>query len=280
LPKGGNSLYGAAQNTSTLMALLMKWFLLFFSFWIAGQPYAFAAPASPTAHTSCFVLDGKRNCTLTVDFVGEIVSTSVEAVAALLDQYGQWRGGKQIIVNSLGGSLDGSMALGRLLRRNRMTILIPKGAECVSACVMVFAGAVSRLYLGKIGIHRPYLNQSIGSHLQAADKIRGNYEQMLQSLRSYLREMNVSERLAEDMLKIPPADVRYLSHDDLDGYGLTDRDPVEQEAIDLEDAQSMGLDRKEYIRRQALQKTRCGTLGHMLVDDFIACRERVLRQGY
>ncbi len=257
----------------------MKWVLLFFSVWIAGSSLACAAPAKATLHTSCFTLDGTKHCVLTIDFVGEIVPTSVDAVAALLEQNREWSGSRQIIVNSLGGNLDGGMALGRLLRRNRMTILIPKGAECVSACVMIFAGAVSRLYVGKIGIHRPYLNQSFGSQPQAPDKLRSNYEQMLQTVRAYLRDMNVSERLAEDMLKIPPADVRYLSHDDLNGYGLTYRDPIEQETIDLQEAQSIGLDRSEYIRRQALQKTRCGTLEHMLVDDFVACRERVLKHG-
>jgi hypothetical protein len=225
------------------------------------------------------MLDSKKTCVFTIDFVGEIVPTSANEVAALLEQNREWIGSKQIIIDSPGGNLDASMALGRLLRRNRMTILIPKGAECVSACVMIFAGAVFRLYVGKIGIHRPYLNQPIGSQLQAPDKLRSNYEQMLQTIRAYLRDMNVSERLAEDMLKIPPADVRYLSHDDLDGYGLTYRDPVEQETIDLQEAQSMGLDRSEYVRRQALQKAICGTLEHMRGDDFVACRERVLKVG-
>ena len=80
--------------------------------------------------------------------------------------------------------------------------------------------------------------------------MRSVYEQKLQTLRDYLRDMKFSERLAEDMMKIAPADVRYLSSNDLDGYGLAYLDPIEQETIDLQETQSMGLDRQEHMRRQ------------------------------
>jgi hypothetical protein len=237
-----------------------------------------AEPMKVSSHSSCFTLDGKNQCSFIINFVGEISSTSANEVAALLDQKREWIGSKELHINSPGGNVDASMVIGRLLRKNRMTILIPKGAECASACVLIFAGAVSRLYVGKIGIHRPFFNQP-ASRPQSPDKVRSIYEQMLQSMRAYLRDMNVSERLAEDMLKIAPADMRYLSHDELNSYGLTTYDPVEQETIDLREAQSLGLDRSEYIRRQALQKAKCGTLSDVKVDDFIACRERVMQSG-
>jgi hypothetical protein len=172
------------------------------------------------------------------------------------------------------------MVIGRLLRKNRASITILKDGECVSACVMIYAGAVRR-GVGKIGIHRPYLNQAIGSQLQEPDKLRSVYEQKLQTLRDYLRDMNVSERLAEDMMKIAPADVHYLSSNDLDGYGLAYLDPIEQETIDSQEAQSMGLDRQEHIRRQALRKAKCGAPEDLKLDlnALIACGERVMKTG-
>jgi hypothetical protein len=249
----------------------------------AGVSGVHAEPTKVSGYSKCFTLDGKNECVFTIRFVGEISSTSANEVAALLDQKREWIGSKQLIIDSPGGNVDASMTIGRLLRKNRMAILVAKGefgeGACVSACVLTFAGAVKRLYRGNIGIHRPYLNQSVGAQLQPADQLRSNYENMLQTIRAYLRDMNVSERLAEDMLKIAPANVRYLSNQDLNGYGLSYVDPIEQETIDLEDAQSIGLDRREYIRRQALQDTRCGTLSNMKIDDFVACRKRVMKSG-
>jgi hypothetical protein len=242
-----------------------------------------AEPTKVSSHSSCFALDGKNQCSFIINFVGEISSTSANEIAALINQKREWNGSKQLIIDSPGGNVDASMAIGRLLRRNRMAILVANGdfgeGQCVSACIMIYAGAVSRLHRGKIGIHRPYLNQPISAQLQAPDKLRSDYEQMLQTMRTYLRDMNVSERLAEDMLKIAPADVRYLSDDDLNSYGLVWKDPIEQETIDLQEAQSMGLDRREYIRRQALQKAKCGTLQQIKVDDLVACRQRVMQSG-
>jgi hypothetical protein len=222
-------------------------------------------------------------CSLNIKLVGEIVAKSANEVALLLfdaelqmDFFY-----KQISLDSSGGNLEASMAIGRALRGSRMTVLIAKGAQCVSACVMILAGGVVRHQFGKIGIHRPYLNQPFGSSLQAADKLRNDYEQMLQTIRAYLRDMNVSERLAEDMLKIAPADIRYLSNDDLKNYGLTTYDPIEQETIDLQEAQSMGLDRREHVRRQALRKIKCGAIEDPNVDllDHITCADRIMKLG-
>jgi ATP-dependent protease ClpP protease subunit len=254
----------------------MKWLFLFLSF--VGYSAAHAAPTKGVkSELHCYIISGKKDCDLHITFVGAIDAKSANDVASLLDFDART---KTLNINSPGGNLDAAMAIGRLLRRNRMFIIIPKDGECVSACVMIYAGAVLRS-AGKIGIHRPYLNQFIGSQLQAPDKLRSNYEQMLQTLRAYLRDMNVSERLAEDMMKIAPADVRYLSDDDLNGYGLTWIDPIEQETNDLQEARSMGLDRQEHIRRQALANAKCGKLMDPKVDFVVAvaCRATVMKTG-
>jgi hypothetical protein len=80
---------------------------------------------------------------------------------------------------------------------------------------------------------------------------------MLQDIRSYFREMNVSEQLADAMLRIEPDKVRLLDHDELDSYGLTDSDPIDQETQDLADAQSLGVSRQEYLRRKSLTEREC-----------------------
>jgi ATP-dependent protease ClpP protease subunit len=250
----------------------MKWAFLFSSLLIFNA-VAHAEPTKVSDRTKCFTFDGKDECSFTIYFVGEITPASVNEVAALIDQKRDWNGLKQLLIDSPGGNIYAAMAIGRLLRRNRIHVFVASGdfgdGQCVSACIMVYAGAVSRLHRGKIGIHRPYFNLQPNP-----EELQSGYEQMLRNMRTYLRDMNVSERLAEDMLKVAPADVRYLSDDDLKNYGLVWKDPIEQETLDLEEAQSLGVDRSEFIRRQALQKTKC-----MKVDDVATCRQRIMQFG-
>ncbi len=58
------------------------------------------------------------------------------------------------------------------------------------------------------------------------------YQRMLQDIRSYFREMNVSEQLADAILRVAPKNIRFLDYDALRLYGLTAVDPVEQETTD------------------------------------------------
>src|SRR5262245_50470427 len=105
---------------------------------------------------------------------------------------------------------------------------------------------------------------------------------MLQIMRAYLREMNVSERLADEMLATEPDKVRFLTPSELKAYGLWATDPAEQEkrAIenetrDVQEANKLGLERREYIRRKVLGE-------HLCPDsepEFWKCRRRVLQTG-
>jgi hypothetical protein len=99
---------------------------------------------------------------------------------------------------------------------------------------------------------------------------------MLQEIRSYFREMNVSERLADAMLRIEPDKVRLLNEATLTSYGLTLTDPIEQETEDLEDAQSWGLDRQEYMRRKSIAGRAC-PIGEP--DSRAQCYQTVMKTG-
>ena len=83
-----------------------------------------------------------------------------------------------LIIDSPGGNVVAAMNIGRMLRNARMPISIPKGKECVSACIMVLAAAVERNYGGKIGIHRPYFDLSASRPLGPLD-VRTRYADLL-----------------------------------------------------------------------------------------------------
>jgi hypothetical protein len=80
---------------------------------------------------------------------------------------------------------------------------------------------------------------------------------MTEKIRSYLKEMNVSERLADDMMIVPPEKMRILSSDELVQYGLGIIDPVAKEASDLKEARKLGISHTEYMRRQSLSDVLC-----------------------
>jgi hypothetical protein len=215
---------------------------------------------------------------------GEIDANTADQVGKLLEESREWTAKqrhpthKELKIDSPGGNLAASMAIGRMMRKERIWLLIPRGGKCVSACTMILAGAAVRmLSAGKVGIHRPYFDLSADSLPPTPAGLRIIYEQMLRDMREYLREMNVSERLADDMLKVDPADVRYLSYDEMVGYGLTGYDPVERETIDLQEAHALGLDRREYMRRDALRLIICAHIRDY--DKNIACHQRVMKSG-
>jgi hypothetical protein len=169
-----------------------------------------------------------------------------------------------------GGDVSAAMTIGRLLRQEQAHVRIDSDAECLSACVLVLAGAVGRDIRGKVGIHRPYFNTSAAP--SSAEKIREAYQDMLQKMRSYLREMNVSEQLADAMLRIEPEGIRVLNATALTNYGLTPKDPVAAEMNEIRTAQRLGLTRTEYMRRKALASTICD-------NSATVCYRRVLESG-
>jgi hypothetical protein len=69
--------------------------------------------------------------------------------------------------------------------------------------------------------------------------------------------MNVSEQLADAMLRIEPKNIRLLDYGAQRNYGLTTTDPIEQETLELQDAQWFKLDRQEYMKRKAVSEPVC-----------------------
>jgi hypothetical protein len=233
-----------------------------------------------------------------IDIQGEITAATVESVSKLFDQFHEqqrkvasglvcdksqldvgvrkYRNG----INSGGGSIDAAIAIGRLLRKERASLDVT--GVCFSACVLVLAGAVERNVgdANKVGIHRPYFGTTPEKPLPA-DKIKDAYLRMLQEMRTYLREVNVPQRLADDMLAIEPENNRILTKAELKSYRLAGVDADEQqtraiakETTDIQDANRMNLDRREYTRRKALVARECPP-----ASNYSNCYAEVMRTG-
>jgi hypothetical protein len=123
----------------------------------------------------------------------------------------------------------------------------------------------------KVGIHRPYLE--VPKEVVSPDKVRGILQKSLEDIRAYFREMNVSEQLADAMLRINPEDIRILTDVALRRYGLTPQDPTTKEIDDLKEAQARGLTREQYMRRKLLAQARCGN------DFSSSCYQNIMKTG-
>jgi hypothetical protein len=224
---------------------------------------------------------------------GEIDQSTMDTITHLIDQTKEQgrRENKPISfvdgvdLDSLGGDVAAAMAIGKLFRKERVWVSVSHGSVCYSACVLILAGAVHRAVAGKVGIHRPYFE--VPKQQITADSVTGLYQQTLQNIRSYFREMNVSEQLADDMLRIEPKDMRLifagvdssLDYSVLHRYGLTPTDPIEQETQDLQDAQFLGVTRQEYMKRRALGERSCPTVIGGEVDKGSSCYQSVMKTG-
>ncbi|WP_338833317.1 ATP-dependent Clp protease proteolytic subunit [Bradyrhizobium septentrionale] len=217
-----------------------------------------------------------------VTITGEIDETTTAKLRRLLEELDlrslpgpDDRGSTHVKLNSPGGSVAEAMAIGRLFRKYRMGAVVEPGALCASSCVLIYAGAVYRLGYNKkalIGIHQPYFPVPRGQI--SPEAVRNAYTAMLTNIRTYLTEMNVSPQLADEMLKTAPSDVRYLSAKEQEKFGLTIIDPIELETTSLQQAQELGISRREHIRREALSRSQCPADA-----SFGDCYQQVMKTG-
>jgi hypothetical protein len=174
------------------------------------------------------------------------------------DSYPRKIWGSAVYLDSLGGDVEAAIEIGRLIRDQKMPAVIDSSAKCVSACVLVLAGATQRKIRGAVGIHRPYFAK-IGN-ANSPDVVVQSYRELLKQVREYLTSMGVASRLLDEMLRIEPSYVRYLSRTDLDAFGLGEGPPGDdietvaslKEAAIIKIAAAYGLSRLEYDRRSAL----------------------------
>jgi hypothetical protein len=221
-----------------------------------------------------------KACILVIQINGEITDDTATRLENAISRVRNSAGASQytftflsVELNSPGGSVDAAMKIGRILRKEGPIVDVKSDARCLSACILILAGATTRGLDGTIGIHRPYFEVPGGD--VSSETIKSNYQQMLRSIRAYLKEMNVVESLADDMLRTNPEHMRVLSENELTQYGLTDTDPIAQEALEIEEAKALGLDRKEYMRRKLLVEHSCGGS----IPSYAECRRNILKSG-
>jgi len=132
------------------------------------------------------------------------------------------------ILLSPGGDVDEALKIGRLFRKYLIRAVAPwrkpdgsiwiymfdrtapcrgQDCTCASTCGLIWFGAVERD--GTVGSHRPYIDDPMFAGLPPAEaSIR--YRQMLDSVVSYLNEMEVPKSIIESMIATSSGDIRWV----------------------------------------------------------------------
>jgi hypothetical protein len=279
---------------TSLLALPVKLLL-------GAYQLAHGESANVTGGGSCTKLKDGSMGNFDINIVGEISPETADKVRNLFDEKHAIYANGVIVspdgskcvpygdgyrINSPGGNINAAIAIGRMFRKENAHIQVTERSICISACVLILAGAVDRWVSGAVGIHRPYLGTTPQQPM-TANQVKDAYRTMLQNMRLW---MNVSERLADDMLATEPERVHILTKAELKSYGLAGVDSAEQqrraienEARDVQEANRLGLDRREYTRRKTLGIQSCiynSATGELMTDgEMLDCRERILTTG-
>ena len=169
----------------------------------------------------------------------------------LKDQY-------SISLNSKGGDVDEAIEMGRLIKESELGVFVSIPSTCYSSCVFLLASGVARVAFGSIGIHRPYFGDM--DEKITMIQIRQKREIMTTKIKRFLEEMDVNVSLAEDMIAIPPNEIKILSSDELKRYRLEGDDANYEEKQIAKEAKRWGLTSREYRIRDDKSNSVCKTI--------------------
>lgn len=163
-----------------------------------------------------------------VELAGKITKADVGKFAQLVALIRPSFEVVQVDLDSPGGDVFAAMQIGEIVRRDWLWTsvsgeLAAKG--CMSACVLVLAAGATRIVGSdsRVGIHRPYFDQVLFAGLDRA-QAKAKYDALSQSVAAYLAKMGMSERLNQEMMKVPSSGIRLLSYDEVEAFGLSGED--------------------------------------------------------
>ena len=135
-----------------------------------------------------------------------------------------------VVLNSHGGMGIPAVAIGRIIRKEHLSTLVPQGAICNSACAYVLISGVCRMALGEVKIHR-----SLHQGDEAMDKpvsVKENYKVIRKVIRdkfSFYREIGAPDAMVWQGINTPQWLITSLSEEEKDSYGLFYSIPEEQD---------------------------------------------------
>ena len=158
--------------------------------------------------------------------------------------------GKRILdIDSAGGHVEAAIRAGDAIGDNDWTIWVRGDSSCHSACVLLLAAGDMRVIAGPVGIHRMIrLGSSATSRKELGEELRTVSDE----LRNYLERNGASGKVYDLMTTVPNRTLRLLTVEELDQYGLSGSNAVEDDLNRIRLARRCGTDflqRRDAFRR-------------------------------
>lgn len=174
------------------------------------------------------------------------VTTSFAALAERTGKVASDLGiGKRILdIDSAGGHVEAAIRAGDAIGENDWTIWVRDDSACHSACVLLLAAGDMRVVAGPVGIHRMIrVGSSASSRKELGDELR----KVSDELRNYLERNGASAEVYDLMTTVPNRTLRVLTPDELERYGLSGANAVEDDLNRIRLARRCGND---FVRRR------------------------------
>lgn len=153
--------------------------------------------------------------------------------------------GKRILdIDSAGGHVEAAIRAGDAIGENDWTIWVRDGSACHSACVLLLAAGDMRVVAGPVGIHRMI---RVGSSATSRKELGEELRKVSDDLRNYLERNGASAEVYDLMTTVPNRTLRVLTADELERYGLSGANAVEDDLNRIRLARRCGND---FVRRR------------------------------
>jgi len=153
--------------------------------------------------------------------------------------------GKRILdIRSAGGSVESAIRAGDAIGENDWTIWVRSDSICHSACVLLLAAGDMRVIAGPVGIHRMV---RVGSSATSRKELGEELRRVSDELLNYLERNGASSEVYNLMTTVPNRTLHLLTDDELDRYGLSGPNAVEDDLNRIRLARRCGND---FVRRR------------------------------
>lgn len=153
--------------------------------------------------------------------------------------------GKRILdIRSAGGSVESAIRAGDAIGENDWTIWVRSDSICHSACVLLLAAGDMRVIAGPVGIHRMV---RVGSSATSRKELGEELRWVSDELRNYLERNGASAEVYDLMTTVPNRTLYVLGDEELDRYGLSGANAVEDDLNQIRLARRCG---KDFVRRR------------------------------
>lgn len=124
-----------------------------------------------------------------------------------------------IYLSSVGGSVSEAIKIGNTIEQAALTAVVNDGESCASSCFMIFVAAPSRISLGSVFIHRPYVDTRLYENHELYE-VSEVHQVVLKQTREYLQLKSVPSNLIDKMISLPSTDTYRLQAEDIIELGM------------------------------------------------------------